>query len=102
MDKGNRQKTRYCSRWGGLNGAEFVARTSVIRGRLTNVRRFVREGLVREVCEIGSVISIGHEIDQDRLTLIHIRSELDSSIAELNIERAKVDQAIVRVNASAG
>lgn len=101
MNKASRQKTRCCSRWGGLNGPEFVARSSAIKERLATIRRFVREGIVQEMYEVGSVVSLGHEVDQDRLTLMHIRSELDWSIAELNIERAKVDEAIVRVDASA-
>jgi actin-like ATPase involved in cell morphogenesis len=49
-----------------------------------------------------NVVSMGHELDHDHLTLAHIRSELDLLIGELTAERAKVESAISRVNAGIG
>jgi hypothetical protein len=102
MNKGARQKKRYCSRWGGLNEVEFEARTSTIKTRLMKIRRFVRSGLKQPMYQAENVVSIGHELDHDHLTLVHIRSEFDWLIGELTVERAKVEGAISRVNAGVG
>jgi len=49
-----------------------------------------------------NVVSIGHELDHDHLTLAHIRSELDWLIGELTVERAKGEGAMSRVIAGVG
>jgi len=49
-----------------------------------------------------NVVSIGRELDHDRLTLAHIHTELDWLIGELTVERAKIGGAISRVNAGVG
>jgi hypothetical protein len=96
-----RQKKRYCSRW-GLKEVEFEARTLKIKDRLMKMRRFVRNGLKQSMYQAENVVSIGHELDHDHLTLVHIRSELNWLIAELTVERVKVEGAIARVDAGVG
>jgi hypothetical protein len=102
MHKVARHKKRYCSRWGGLNEVEFETRTLTIKNRLTKVRRFVRNGLKQSMYQADNMVSIGHQLDHDHLTLVHIRSELDLLIGELTDERAKIEGAISRVNAGVG
>jgi hypothetical protein len=102
MNKVARQKKRYCSRWGGLNEVEFEVRTLTIKDRLTKVRRFVRNGLRQSMYQAENVVSIGHELNHDHLTLAHVRSELDWLIGELTVERARVEGAISRVSAGVG
>ena len=96
-----RRQTRCCTQWGGFDGAKFGVRTLAIKERLFAIRRFVRKSRENVVLEIGNIVSVDHEVDQDKLALTHISTELSWIIAELTAEREQLEQAIVRVNAAA-
>jgi hypothetical protein len=97
-----RKNKPYCVRWGGLNEADFDLQMATIKDRLIKIKKFVRTGLGHSMYQAENVVSLGHELEHDHVTLTHIRSELDWLISELIVERSKIDRALARVNAGVG
>lgn len=101
MPSGPKKRIRlFCAIWGGLDADDLNNSFLSIKLKLNDTRKFVRHHLRDTVYDGKKMVSVGTEVEQDRILLAHVSGEIDAMISECISSKARVEAALQRVIAA--